>query len=127
MVVMESDETDSARARHATADFLTKVCPWADLDAVMLVVSELVSNAAQHTAGWWRLRVQAFRSRLVVELDDASDVLPTARRPDMTGGGGLGWHMVQRLATRVEVLHQPKGKTVRAIWLRAEPAPGHGG
>ncbi|MET8677919.1 ATP-binding protein [Streptomyces sp. NPDC004647] len=123
MVVMECEEGDAAGARHATAAFLASVCPWADLDAVMLVVSELVTNAAKHTAGWWRLRVQAFHSHLVVEIDDSSDVLPGPRTPDMTGRGGLGWHMVQQLATEVEVLRQAEGKTVRATWLRgAEPA-----
>ncbi|MER5968290.1 ATP-binding protein [Streptomyces sp. NPDC002055] len=121
---MESDEASAARARHATADFLTKVCPWVDADAVMLVVSELVSNAVKHTAGWWRLRVQAFQSRLVVEIDDTSEVLPAPRTPNLDGGGGMGWHMVQRLATRVEVRRRDEGKTVCAIWMRAEAAPG---
>lgn len=122
MVVIESPEGDAAGARHATAEFLTRHCPWADLEAVVLVVSELVANAIRHTDGWWRLCVRAARGLLVVEIADASPRPPEPRTPSLTGGGGFGWHMVERLATRVEVDQRPEGKTVRATWLRPAPS-----
>ncbi|MCD9142438.1 ATP-binding protein [Streptomyces albireticuli] len=120
MVVIESPDGDAAGARHATAEFLARHCPWADPDAVVLVVSELVANAIRHTGGWWRLCVRAVQGRLVVEIADASPEPPTPRVPDLTGGGGLGWHMVEKLATQLEVVRQGdgQGKTVRATWLR---------
>ncbi|MEU5428950.1 ATP-binding protein [Streptomyces olivoreticuli] len=119
MVVIEFPYGDAAGARHATAEFLARHCPWADLDAVVLVVSELVANAIRHTGGWWRLCVRAVQGRLVVEIADASPRPPEPRSPDLTGGGGFGWHMVERLANRLEVVdRQPEGKTVRATWLR---------
>lgn len=117
MVVIESPDGDAAGARHATAEFLARHCPWADPDAVVLVVSELVANAIRHTGGWWRLCVRAVQGRLVVEIADASPEPPTPRAPDLTGGGGLGWHMIEKLATQLEVVRQGDGKTVRATWL----------
>jgi anti-sigma regulatory factor (Ser/Thr protein kinase) len=118
VVVVDSPHRDSAAARGAAADFVTQYCPWADLDAVLLVVSELVANAVRHTSGWWRLRLTAVYGTLLVEMDDSSPLLPVAREPDFGGGGGFGWHMVLRLAGRVEIRPLPDGKRVQALWQR---------
>ncbi|MGW0702007.1 ATP-binding protein [Streptomyces sp. NPDC002867] len=112
----------TAGARTATAEFLLHHCPWADPDAVLLVVSELVSNAVRHTAGWWRLHLTAGADTLVVQIEDSSPLPPVARPPSFSGEGGFGWHMVQRLAGRVEVCPQPYGKTVQATWMRPSAA-----
>jgi anti-sigma regulatory factor (Ser/Thr protein kinase) len=122
VVVVDSPLADSATARDTVARFLVEQCPWADLDAVLLVVTELVANAARHTAGWWRLRLSGGPEQLVVELDDSSPEPPVARAPDFSGGGGFGWPLVLRLAGRVEVLARPVGKTVRTIWTRPATA-----
>ncbi|MFD4138251.1 MULTISPECIES: ATP-binding protein [unclassified Streptomyces] len=113
------DGSGSAGARSATAAFLLQHCPWADPDAVLLVVSELVANAVRHTAGWWRLHLTAGADTLVVAMEDSSPQPPVARRPDLGGGGGFGWHMVQNLAGRVEVRPLPHGKRVQATWVRS--------
>ncbi|NUK69871.1 ATP-binding protein [Streptomyces lunaelactis] len=118
VVIEESPYRDSAGARRATAEFLLQHCDWADLDAVLLVVSELVTNAVRHTAGWWRLHLTAGQDTLVVEMDDSSPLPPVPREPDFTGGGGFGWHMVVQLAGRVEVCPLPDGKRVQATWIR---------
>ncbi|MGX1882154.1 ATP-binding protein [Streptomyces sp. NPDC055287] len=122
MVVLDSPRQDTATARETAADYVTRHCPWADLDAVLLVVSELVANAVRHTSGWWRLTLHAGPEELVVEIDDSSDQPPVPRKPDFGGGGGFGWHMVQRLAGRVEVRPLPGGKRVRAVWARPADA-----
>ncbi|MEU9010293.1 ATP-binding protein [Streptomyces sp. NPDC048479] len=118
VVIEDSPHRDSSGARRATADFLLHYCPWADGDAVLLVVSELVANALRHTAGWWRLHLTAGQDTLVVEMDDSSPLPPVPREPDFTGGGGFGWHMVLRLAGQVEVRPLPHGKRVQATWMR---------
>ncbi|UYQ61059.1 ATP-binding protein [Streptomyces peucetius] len=127
VVIEESPHKESrhsAGARTATAEFLLQHCPWVDPDAVLLVVSELVTNAVRHTAaGWWRLRLTAGHDTLLVQLDDSSPLPPIAREPDFTGGGGFGWHMVQRLAGCVEVRQLPYGKSIRATWVRPATAP----
>jgi hypothetical protein len=85
MVIMDSLTGTLAQDRRAATAFVARVCPWADLDAVILVVSELVTNAVRHTTGWRQ-------------------------------------HVVSALASRVEIIEHPDGKTIRATWLR--PAPG---
>ncbi|MEV6314038.1 ATP-binding protein [Streptomyces sp. NPDC051776] len=119
-VVLDSRKGDISRAREVTATYVARSCPWANTDDVVLVVSELVTNAVRHTTGWWRLRIRRMRGRrrgLVVDVDDTSGKEPTVRAPDLTGGGGgHGWHIVRRLATAVEVVPRPYGKTVRATW-----------
>jgi anti-sigma regulatory factor (Ser/Thr protein kinase) len=118
VVVLDSPHRDSAAARASAAEFLQQYCPWADLDAVLLVVSELVTNAVRHTPGWWRLNLTAERGTLAVEIEDSSPQLPVAREPDFSGSGGFGWPMVLRLAGHVEVRSLPGGKKVRAVWQR---------
>lgn len=115
-MIMSSLEGDVSEARRATAAFLTAQCPWVEADAVVLVVSELVTNAIRHTTGWWRLSVRVRRNCLVVDLDDSSTTAPTARPGDLAGAGGHGWHIVRRLAADVEVLGRTCGKTVRVSW-----------
>ena len=115
-----SADTTVAEARAAVADYVLAHCPWVSRQGVVLTVSELVSNAVRHTDGWWRLRVRAGEAELVIEIEDGSPRLPEPRRPDFTGEGGLGLHIVDRLVSRFEV--EPGvpagGKTVRAVWLR---------
>jgi anti-sigma regulatory factor (Ser/Thr protein kinase) len=118
VVIEDSPPRGSAGARRATAEFLSLHCPWVDLDAVLLVVSELVTNAALHTTGWWRLHLTAGKDILVVEMDDSSPLPPVPREPDFTGGGGFGWHLVLKLASQVEVCALPYGKRVQATWMR---------
>ncbi|PRH79025.1 hypothetical protein C6N75_11775 [Streptomyces solincola] len=122
MVVEIPPCADSASARAATARFLAEHCPWADTASVQLVVSELTANALRHAGSRWRLRLGAAADELSVEVDDANPAAPVPRTPDMTGGGGFGWHLVQRLAGRVEVRPHEAGKTVRAVWARTRPA-----
>ncbi|MZE79848.1 ATP-binding protein [Streptomyces xinghaiensis] len=124
MVVVESSRASTADARHAAAEFVSSACPGVDADAVVLVVSELVANAARHTAGWWRLRLGARNDALIIDVEDRSEV-PPAIRPtsDLTGGGGLGLIMVQRLSDELEVLPRPGGKTVRARFPLYAKAP----
>ncbi|WP_069816554.1 ATP-binding protein [Streptomyces sp. TP-A0874] len=122
MVVVDSSRTSTAEARRVTAEFLSTFRAWVDIEAVVLVVSELVANAAQHTAGWWRLCLWVNRERLVVDVEDLSRTAPVPRRePDLSGAGGLGLLMVERLAGGVEVLPRPDGKTVRATWSLSGP------
>ncbi|MDH2393770.1 MULTISPECIES: ATP-binding protein [Streptomyces] len=122
VVIEASPHEDSVAARQAAAAFVLRNCPWADADAVLLVVSELVANVARHTAGWWRLHLSAGADALTVEMEDSSPLLPVPREPDLAGGGGFGWHMVLRLAGQVEVRPLPYGKRVQATWLRPAPA-----
>lgn len=79
----------------------------------MLLVSELVTNAVRHAPGPLRLTL-ACDGQVEVAVTDTNGTAPLARDADLTGGGGLGWHLITALADQVKVQLMPHGKTVRA-------------
>lgn len=115
-MIMTSAEAEIGEARRATSEYVSRRCPYMNADDVVLVVSELVTNAVEHTVGWWRLRVRVYRRRLVVEIEDANEAPPVRRVAKHGAEGGRGLYIVQRLADSVEVLRRTGGKTVRASW-----------
>ncbi|MEY9932203.1 anti-sigma regulatory factor (Ser/Thr protein kinase) [Catenulispora sp. GP43] len=120
-LVITSDQSDLAGARQITAGHLRECCDWVDRDAVLLVVSELLSNAVLHGGGWWRLTVTASPGQLRIEVEDKESLVPSIRQVDMKGApGGLGMHIISKLVTSYEAAVHPAGtgKTVRALWSR---------
>ncbi|MBT2467230.1 ATP-binding protein [Streptomyces sp. ISL-66] len=86
-------------------------------DTVILVVSELVTNALRHGGGTYTLRLTAHPGTIEVAVEDPSPQLPHMRTPDLVDGtGGFGWHMVNDLSIATIVTPTPEGgKTVRAL------------
>jgi anti-sigma regulatory factor (Ser/Thr protein kinase) len=84
---------------------------------VLLVVSELVSNVLDHTAGTGRLRV--LRSRvpceISVEVDDSSILQPQRGRSRLGGGRGRGMVMVDHVSEKWGTRLRAGGKTVFAL------------
>lgn len=89
-------------------------------DTVVLVVSELVTNALRHGGGAYTLRLTAHPSCIDVAVEDPSPRMPRMRAPDLVDGtGGFGWHMVDDLSLATAVTPGPgAGKTVRALLPR---------
>ncbi|WP_277441663.1 ATP-binding protein [Streptomyces sp. SPB162] len=83
---------------------------------VLLVIAELVSNAVRHAPGPYVLQLSQDGARLLISVSDGGTSGPVPRPPDPSaGGGGFGWHLVQRLSERVDVVaHAESGKTVTA-------------
>ena len=120
-LVVTSDQSDLATARQITAEYLLDGCDWVDRDAVLLVVSELLSNAVLHGGGWWRLVVAFTARQLRVEVEDRESHVPSMRQANSHGApGGMGMHIVTKLVTSYEAAVNPSGtgKTVRALWSR---------
>ncbi|WP_329448325.1 ATP-binding protein (plasmid) [Streptomyces sp. NBC_01426] len=112
-----------AEARQAARTFLDTLVPAVDpehADTVVLVVSELVTNALRHGGGTHTLRLAAHPGTIEVAVDDSSPRMPRMRTPDLVHGtGGFGWHMVNDLAHATVVTPRPEsGKTVRALLPR---------
>ncbi|MEU3317361.1 ATP-binding protein [Streptomyces sp. NPDC006662] len=112
-----------ASARESTRDFLDRLaCPLAaeTADTVVLVVSELVTNALRHAGGTCTVDLTAHPDSIEVAVHDPSPQAPRMRTPDLNGGtGGFGWPMVNRLARATSVTRRPSGgKTVRAVLPR---------
>ncbi len=112
-----------AEARETTRAFLDGLVQPIGAEAadtVVLVVSELVTNALRHGGGTYTLRLTAHPDLIEVAVDDPSPQAPCMRTPDLNGGtGGFGWGMVNRLARATAVTRRPTGgKTVSALLPR---------
>ncbi|MFD5935521.1 ATP-binding protein [Streptomyces sp. NPDC060333] len=106
-------------ARHFLEDLLPVIAAEA-AEAVVMVVSELVTNALRHGGGTATMDLSAHPDGIEVAVHDDSPRAPRMRTPDMNGGtGGFGWPMVNRLARTTAVTRRPAGgKTVRALLAR---------
>ncbi|MGW1543478.1 ATP-binding protein [Streptomyces sp. NPDC002309] len=111
-----------AEARSLAARFVEQLrTEWcAGIDdrvegAVLLVVSELVTNADRHSNGPYILELEGTDSALAVSVYDSSAALPRRfpRDPDRVGRHGL--EIVHALAAEVTVERVPVGKRVRAL------------
>ncbi|MFD3720809.1 ATP-binding protein [Streptomyces sp. NPDC058674] len=92
------------------------------LDDVLLVVSELVSNAVRHAGGVTGFRVRRDAGAIVVEVADGSPRRPRSPDAPAHAPGGFGWMLVNRLAERTEVHSRPDGKTIAAFLPLPAPA-----
>jgi anti-sigma regulatory factor (Ser/Thr protein kinase) len=83
-------------------------------DAILLVVSELATNALRHGGGRYTVELSAGPDTVTIAVSDPNPAAPRARLPDLTTGtGGFGWHMVRRLAREVTITCG-RGKTIYA-------------
>ncbi|MFG2622458.1 ATP-binding protein [Streptomyces sp. NPDC048507] len=84
------------------------------LDDVLLVVSELVSNAVRHAGGVTDFHVRYDAGRIEVAVSDASRTTPQSPGTPAHVPGGFGWLLVNRIAERIEILPTIAGKTITA-------------
>jgi hypothetical protein len=110
------------RARRLVDSELRGRIPHTVLADVALLVTELVANGVRHGGGG---RAAALRLVLegrpqgqlrveVVNPGSSGEVAP--RPPDLLGGGGLGLHIVEKVAHRWGVLHEPQ----TAVWFEVD-------
>ncbi|MFJ7151367.1 ATP-binding protein [Streptomyces sp. NPDC100445] len=110
-----------ADARAFAARFLeqlrTEWCAPADSRAdgeLLLVVSELVTNADRHSSGPYILELEGTNSVVAVSVYDSSTALPRRYPRDPQRVGRHGLEIVHALASEVTVERVPVGKRVRA-------------
>jgi hypothetical protein len=84
------------------------------LGDVVLVVSELVTNAVKFAPGPITLGLRLTVAGVHVVVGDTSTVLPFAREVGAVGEGGLG-PMIDKLADQVNVLTKVGGKDVHVF------------
>lgn len=87
---------------------------------MILVVSELVTNALRHGGGTCALDLPAHPDSIEVAVHDNGPQAPRMRTPDLNDGtGGFGRPMVNRLARTTAVTRRAcGGKTVSARPVR---------
>ncbi len=89
-----------------------------DVIDLLLVVSELVTNAVRHGGGLAAFEARPVEEGLWIAVGDHSDVVPEAARafPTTHRGSGYGWPLVARLARDITVEPEPGGgKTIRVL------------
>ncbi|MFG3250243.1 ATP-binding protein [Streptomyces sp. NPDC048187] len=98
-----------------------------DVVDLLLVVSELVTNAIRHGDGLAGFEARPTDEGLWIAVHDNSTLVPRAVDgfPTTHPGGGYGWPLVARLARDIAVDPRPGGgKTISALVpLRAAGAP----
>ncbi|MCZ4125056.1 ATP-binding protein [Streptomyces sp. H39-S7] len=96
------------------ADFATTVSERFRFD-VMLVVTELLTNAERYACGPSLLELAGSTRSVVVTVWDSSTALPVVFPPDPSRVGGHGLEIVNRLCEQVTAERVPVGKRVRAV------------
>jgi anti-sigma regulatory factor (Ser/Thr protein kinase) len=96
----------ASRARRLVRDELGGRVPDAVLPDVALLVTELVANGVRHggahagTVLSVRFRYGPDALRVEVQNPDGTPGAVGPRKPDLDGGGGLGLHIVEHVASR---------------------------
>ena len=108
------DETAAARAREAVAETLAT---WSVDNRVatnvVLIASELVTNAVQHGRPPVTLRLSRTTSELLLEVIDTAGHVPRVLRPGPADDHGRGLHLVSTLAEKWGTRMTEQGK---AVW-----------
>lgn len=117
---MNSDPASVPAARRRVDELTTGWGLSLDEDstiALRTVVSEMVTNALQHSGGrefTIRLRASPAARRILVEVRDDSAVLPRMRRPTDDAEDGRGMWLIQQLALGSGAERTRRGKRVWA-------------
>ncbi|MCU1432256.1 MAG: putative sensor protein [Actinotalea sp.] len=111
----------AAEARRVVRDHLSS---WdvdeACVDVVLLLTSELVTNASRHASPPRHLVLRHGDAGVRVEVEDSFPTLDAPRRPDHDEHGGRGLWLVTMLATRWG--HHPRNDG-KVVWFHLAAAP----
>ncbi|MEU1040949.1 ATP-binding protein [Streptomyces sp. NPDC005551] len=111
-----------ATARRAVTAFLARIgtdtavrIPADTVGQAQLVVSELVTNAVQHTGGECGLQLELVADEVEITVwdTDASPAEVTVAQPDPLRVGQHGLEIVKALCGRLRVSPAPRGKQVQ--------------
>ncbi|MET9655956.1 SpoIIE family protein phosphatase [Streptomyces sp. NPDC006510] len=116
LTIAQAEPERIAAARQQLRDLLHD---WADpeqVDAAVLMISEMATNVLVHTDGDALMLAQATgehgERRLRVEVSDGSDELPHKRRPGEMASSGRGLVLMEMLADAWGVDPQGAGKSI---------------
>jgi anti-sigma regulatory factor (Ser/Thr protein kinase) len=116
----------ASSARRIVRQELRGRIPEEVLPDVALLVTELVANGVRHGGAdvgtELHLVFEGSAAALHVEVVNPDDrpVVVSQRAPDLTGGGGLGLHIVERMASRWGVRNGAR----TAVWFELDCPPG---
>ncbi|MEU3466206.1 ATP-binding protein [Streptomyces sp. NPDC006733] len=118
----DGNSGDLGAARQLTAEFLARLAKELFVIVterfhgdVLLVVSELLTNAVRYAHGPPRVELRGSAQSVVVTVWDSSDALPIMFPPDPARIGGHGLEIVHRLCAQVTAERVAAGKRVQAV------------
>ncbi|MFD7663577.1 ATP-binding protein [Streptomyces sp. NPDC059788] len=107
----------SSQARQVTRGYLSALPTpptTATVEEVLLVVSELVTNAFRHAGSVTEFGLSCAGDHLEITVGDNSSALPHEHTPDVERCGGFGWHLVRHFADETNIRLGPgAAKTIR--------------
>jgi anti-sigma regulatory factor (Ser/Thr protein kinase) len=112
---VEHGPSGPAQARAAVSARAEQLGLGETCDDVVLLASEMVTNAVRHAAPPVRLEIAAGNDDVVVAVTDGSSGLPAPRPADPEAEGGRGMLLVDLLSADHGVRIDPPGK---AVWAR---------
>ena len=110
-------EASVPEARQRVAAFLSTTSYLGDTDTVLLLVSELVTNAVRHARTPFELTVDVHGPEVMVSVVDHDRTnQPRLRHPAALDTSGRGLHLVQQLAVSwgTEVV----SRDAKRVWFR---------
>ncbi|OXM56143.1 ATP-binding protein [Amycolatopsis thailandensis] len=110
------DLAELARVRRWARTALEEVPGW-ELDEVIIVLDELVSNALRHGTPPRRVRLLRKTGWLRIEVEDSCVDTACARPPSDTGGRGLA--LIESCAM---LWGQDQRETGKVVWAELTPA-----
>src|SRR3954447_22836685 len=110
--VFPGGEKAAGHARRVLARWLVDVMPADRLGDIQLLVTEIVANCVRHGRvgedGQIDLIVSVADSVIRTEVRDTGiQADPRVRTPDLSGGGGFGMVLVERMSSAWGVDHEP--------------------
>lgn len=107
---------DVRAAREFVATVLADLDYSGDVETVLLLVSELATNAVRHARTEFEVAVDVQPGVVRVSVvDSAGAAPPVVREPDAEQTDGRGLFIVDRLATTWGTLPVPTGR--KAVWF----------
>ena len=107
-----------APARRWAHDLLTEAGVEGEtLTVMVLLVSEVVTNAVAHAVPPVSLIIHINEERARVEVRDCARELPIIKRPPPTQPGGRGVALVDMLATRWGVGYDELDGQLKSVWF----------
>jgi anti-sigma regulatory factor (Ser/Thr protein kinase) len=124
-VALPSTPEAVGKARHAVRGVLTEHSwPGELVDAVVLVVSELVTNAVRHGQPPIELRLQVIPGFAAGRVTDRSLAMPVPVEAGDDAESGRGLAIVQAMTSRWGTLLLPE-RDGKAVWFEFRRAPEH--
>jgi anti-sigma regulatory factor (Ser/Thr protein kinase) len=112
LVDLPGHRRDVQQARMVARRFLDGRVGPSVCEEVVLLVSELVTNAVVHARTEVRLRLRIDRTLLRVEVEDCDERVPVARHATLRDERGRGLRLVEQYTARWGVTPWNGGKTV---------------